>query len=58
MGGGADVFLDRPEQKDEQRLRAAAGERRSLYLCSDESPDGEEIGSLVRLFGQFLYELR
>ncbi len=49
----ADVFLDRPEQEDEQRLRKTAGDRRSLHLRGDESPDGEEIGPLMRLFGQF-----
>ncbi len=42
------------EQEDEQRLRKAAGEWRSLHLRSYESPDGEEIGSLMRLFRQFL----
>src|SRR3712207_6413827 len=53
LGGGEDVCLDRPEQEDEQGLRATAGDRRSLHLHGDESPDGEEISTLMRLFGQF-----
>ena len=35
-------------------LRAAAGERGSLHLRGDESPYGEEIGSPMRVFRQFL----
>src|SRR5215207_2447413 len=54
LSSGEDVFLDRPEQEDEQRLRAAAGDWSSLRLRGDESPDGEEISTLARLFGQFL----
>ncbi len=41
------------EMEDRWDLRAAAGEWRSLHLRGDESPDGEEIGSLMRLFRQF-----
>ncbi|CAA9225510.1 MAG: hypothetical protein AVDCRST_MAG93-643, partial [uncultured Chloroflexia bacterium] len=33
--------------QDEQGLREAAGERRSLHLRGDESPDGQTSGSLV-----------
>lgn len=43
------------EQKDEQRLRASAEEHRSLYLRGYESPDGEEIGPLMRVVRPFLY---
>ena len=43
------------EQEAEQGLREATGERRSLHLHSDEPPYGQEIGTLVRLFGQFQY---
>jgi hypothetical protein len=46
------------EQEAEQGLREAAGKRRSLYLRSYEPPDGQEIGSLMRLFGQFQHEVR
>ena len=42
------------EQEDEQRLRAAAGDRRSPHLRGDESSYGEAFGSLMRLFRQFL----
>ena len=41
------------EQEDEQRLRAVAGELGSVYLRCYEPPDGEEIGSLMRVFRQF-----
>jgi hypothetical protein len=54
MDSGANLLMALPEQEDEQRLREAAGKRRSLYLRSYEPPDGEEIGSLMRLFRQFL----
>ena len=54
MDSGADLLLVGTEQEDEQRLREAAGDRRSLHLRGDEPPDGEEIGSLMRVFRQFL----
>ncbi len=41
------------EMEDRWDLRAAAGEWRSLHLRGDESPDGQEVGSHMRLFGQF-----
>jgi hypothetical protein len=41
------------EQEAEQGLREAAGEWRSFHLRGDESSDGEEISTLMRLFGQF-----
>jgi len=41
------------EQEDEQRLREATRERRSLHLRGYEPPDGEEIGSLVRFSDSF-----
>jgi hypothetical protein len=50
---GANLFLVGPKQEAEQGLRASAGERRSLHLRCYEPPDGEEIGSLVRVFRQF-----
>ena len=46
----ANFFLVGTEQEDEQRLRASAGELGSLYLRCYESPYGEEIVSLVRVF--------
>src|SRR5215213_542706 len=47
-----------PKQEAEQRLREAARDRRSLHLGGDEPPDGEEISTLVRLFGQFQETVR
>src|SRR5215217_1227001 len=58
MDSGEDVFMALSEQEDEQRLRAAAGERRSLHLRGDESPDGQAFGSLMRLFRQFQDEVQ
>jgi hypothetical protein len=52
-GGGEDVLLARPEPPHEQGLRTAAGELGSVRIHCDESPDGEEVGPLVRLFRQF-----
>src|SRR5215210_2739828 len=54
MDSGAHLFLALSEQEAEQGLREAAGKRRSLYLRGYEPPDDQEIGSLMRLFGQFL----
>src|SRR5215208_2039097 len=56
LGGGADVFVDRPQQEDEQRLREIARDQRSVHLRSDEPSDGEAFGSLMRLFGRSLRE--
>ena len=50
---GEDILLALSEQEAEQRLREAAGELGGLYLRGDESPDGEAIGLLMRLFRQF-----
>src|SRR5829696_10526149 len=41
------------EQEDEQGLREAARELGSLHLRGYQPPDGEAIGPLMRLFGQF-----
>jgi hypothetical protein len=41
--GGADVFLDQPEQEDEQRLREVVCERRSVAICCDDSPRDEAV---------------
>src|SRR5215204_2822821 len=54
MDSRADAGVVGSEQEDEQRLREAAGDRRSLHLRGDESPDGQAFGSLMRLFRQFL----
>src|SRR5215213_5280483 len=57
MDSGAHLRMVGPEQEAEQRLREAAGERRSFHLRSHESPDGEEIGTLMRVFRQFQHEV-
>lgn len=44
------ALLNRSEQADEQELRAAVGDWRSLHLHCDEPPDGQEIGSLSEAF--------
>jgi hypothetical protein len=58
LGGGEDVFLAFSEQEDEQRLREAARDGRSPNLRGYEPPDGEEIGSRMRVFKQFQAEVR
>src|SRR5215210_5410720 len=50
VGGGADIFLDRPEQEDEQRLREVMCERRSVGICCHDSPHGEAVDPPVRAF--------
>src|SRR5215217_4125380 len=50
MGGGENIFMDRSEQEDEQRLREVVCKwRRSRVRCH-ESPHAEAIGSHLRLF--------
>jgi hypothetical protein len=58
MDSRADAGVVGTEQADEQRLREAAGERRSLHLRGDESPDGQAFGSLMRLSRQFQAKVR
>jgi hypothetical protein len=48
MGSGADVFLDRPEQEDEQGLRAAMCERGNVSICCHDSPHDEATRSCLR----------
>src|SRR5215216_666527 len=50
MGSGTDIFLDRPEQKDEQGLREAMCERRSVCICCHDSPHDEAIDPRLRPF--------
>jgi hypothetical protein len=58
VGCGANLLVVGPEQEAEQGLREATGERRSLHLHSDEPNYGQEIGTLVMLFGRFQGEVR
>jgi hypothetical protein len=48
------VLVARPEQEDEQGLRDAARDQQGSCLRGDDLTDGEVIGPLMRLFGQFL----
>src|SRR5215216_7982010 len=50
MGSGADIFLDRPKQEDEQRLREVVCERGSVGICCHESPHGEAVDPPLRTF--------
>src|SRR5215211_336345 len=52
MDRGEDLFLVGTEQAIEQGLREAARKLGSLHLRGDEPPDGEEIGPLMKVFGQ------
>ena len=55
MGSRANVLVDRAEPQAEQGLREADGHERGVRLRGYEPPkSGEEIGSLMRLFRQFL----
>src|SRR4051794_17535007 len=46
--------MDGPEPQDEQGLRAATRNWRDAPLHGNEPPDGQKIGSFMRLFRQFL----
>jgi hypothetical protein len=46
--------VDRPEPQAEQGLREADGHQRGVRVRGDEPPNGEAVGSLVRLFRRFL----
>ena len=54
MGSGAELFVDGTEPQDEQGPREGTRDRRGAPLRGNEPLDGEEIGSLVRLFRRFL----
>jgi hypothetical protein len=54
MGSGAELFVDGPEPQDEQGPREGTRDRRGAPLRGNEPLDGEEIGSLMRLFRRFL----
>src|SRR5215216_2124032 len=50
VGSRTHVFLDRPEQEDEQRLREAMCERRSVRICCHESPHDAAADPHLRPF--------
>jgi hypothetical protein len=50
LGGGADAVMDRPTEEDEQRLRKALCERRSVRVRCDDSPYDEAARPSLRTF--------
>src|SRR5215204_371059 len=59
LGSGALLYLDRPEQEDEQGLREAVCEQRSVRICWHDSPHAEAIDPPLRPFhtvSERLYE--
>jgi putative transposase len=53
VGGGEDLLLAKPEQEDEQGLREAVRQRRSVHLRCHDSSDGEASGPCLRISKQF-----
>jgi hypothetical protein len=54
VGGRANLLLVGPEQEDEQGLREAMRQCRSVRLRSHDSADGEAPGPCLRISRQFL----
>jgi putative transposase len=54
VGGGEDLLLAKPEQEDEQGLRASVRERGSFRIRGHDSSDGEASGPCLRISKQFL----
>jgi hypothetical protein len=54
VGCGADILLVRTEQTDEQGLREAVRQRRSVCLRCDDTADGETVGPCLRISRQSL----
>src|SRR5829696_9248860 len=50
LGGGADAVMDRPTEEDEQRLRKALCERRSVGVRCHDSPHDEAARPCLRTF--------
>src|SRR5215208_2074910 len=50
LGGGADAVMDRPTEEDEQRLREALCERRSVGVRCHDSPHDEAARPCLRTF--------
>src|SRR5918994_7046469 len=53
MGCGAHLLVVGAEQKDEQRLRKAVRDERSVHPGGDDTADGEAPGTQMRLFRRF-----
>src|SRR5918993_5379121 len=54
MGSGAHLLVVGAEQQDEQRLRKAVRNERSVHLRGDDTAGGEASGTQMRLFRRFL----
>src|SRR5215207_4744529 len=50
MDSGENIFVDRSEQEDEQRLREVMCERRVVSICCHDSPHDEAVDPPVRPF--------
>ena len=50
---GAYLFVDRAEPQNEQGLREAVRNERGVHLGGYEPPDGEALGTRLRVFRQF-----
>jgi hypothetical protein len=49
-GGGAEIFMDRPQYEDEQRLQEVMCEWRSVGICCHDSPHDEAVDPSLRAF--------
>ena len=58
LGSRAHLLVAGSERQDEQGLREVVRHWGGVHLCSDESFDGEALGSLISLFRQFLQAAR
>src|SRR5829696_2704366 len=53
MGSGAHLLVVGAEPQDEQRLRKAVRNERSVHPRGDDTSDGEASGTQMRLFRRF-----
>jgi hypothetical protein len=53
VGGGEDFLVVISESEDEQGVREAVRQRRSVHLCGHGPSAGEEVGSCLRIIKQF-----
>ena len=58
VGGGTLFCVDLAQPPDEQGLREAVRNRRSLRIRGDDASDGEAVGVLFEVFRQFLSAAR
>src|SRR5215213_6796714 len=50
MDSGENIFVDRSEQEDEQRLREVMCKRRVVSICCHDSPHDEAVVPRLRPF--------